>query len=199
MAYSFNQADEIFSSLYAGIDGYSISEQDREKLSYWYIGHTYGEILFPSFAEILAKAEPKSGDVFYDLGSGVGKATIAASLLYDFSRVVGIEKMIRLYNQANIILGEYNKITKTNQQTKYINDDFKSVDFSDADMVFMHATCWSYELENLNFIRKLEGLKKGARIITATYAIGSTVFNTSHIGAYKFNWGKTNVYLSVRI
>jgi hypothetical protein len=43
--------------------------------------------------ETLWSLNPKlsSGGVFYDLGSGAGKLALAASLLHDFDKIVGIE------------------------------------------------------------------------------------------------------------
>ena len=51
----------------------------------------YGEAEIDSFAWVLHHAHPKPGEVFYDLGSGLGKAVILAFLLHDFQKLVGIE------------------------------------------------------------------------------------------------------------
>ncbi len=65
----------------------------RKNLNLTNSSYIYGEILFFPFADILRSiaSELPSNAIFYDLGSGTGKAVLAASLLYPFSKVVGIE------------------------------------------------------------------------------------------------------------
>jgi hypothetical protein len=50
-----------------------------------------------------------SGGVFYDLGSGTGKALFATRLLCDFSRCIGIEILQALHKQAAAIVHKYNE------------------------------------------------------------------------------------------
>lgn len=52
---------------------------------------TYGEISFESFIDILTIIRDKyftlcGGEIFYDLGSGSGKASIAAALFHNFQK-----------------------------------------------------------------------------------------------------------------
>jgi hypothetical protein len=60
---------------------------------------TYGEVDIASLHELLDVVKRQHGSLhsgkgaFLDLGSGAGKAVIAAGLLHPFSRVVGIEKL----------------------------------------------------------------------------------------------------------
>lgn len=60
---------------------------------------TYGEINFESFASIFMHHLPDlpRDGVFVDLGSGVARAVIAASLLHDFKTLVGIEFLASLH------------------------------------------------------------------------------------------------------
>jgi hypothetical protein len=52
---------------------------------------------------------PFSGGVFYDLGSGTGKALFATRLVCDFSRCIGIEILQALHKQAAAIVHKYNE------------------------------------------------------------------------------------------
>jgi len=53
----------------------------------------YGEINILAFHNIIEKAEPKTGEVFYDLGAGAGKAVFSAALYFDFKNCFGVELM----------------------------------------------------------------------------------------------------------
>jgi Histone methylation protein DOT1 len=69
----------------------------------------YGEVEFKSFYRVLRKINPQPGLVFYDLGSGTGKAVFLARLTQDFSKCIGIEVLHSLHNQARKIVDRYNK------------------------------------------------------------------------------------------
>jgi hypothetical protein len=67
----------------------------------------YGEIDFHSFYRILRKINPKAGGNFYDLGSGTGKAVIAARFIRDFNRCIGIEILSGLHSHARKIIDRW--------------------------------------------------------------------------------------------
>ncbi|KAG9413895.1 hypothetical protein AC1031_013106 [Aphanomyces cochlioides] len=63
----------------------------------------YGEIAFFPFADIIQSVTTElTGGVFYDLGSGVGKAVVAAALVHKFDKAVGIELLKVHYNQRGL-------------------------------------------------------------------------------------------------
>ena len=61
--------------------GKTLSKKEREDLHLQEEKSLiYGEVEFKSFYSILRKINPKPGLIFYDLGSGTGKAVYAARL-----------------------------------------------------------------------------------------------------------------------
>lgn len=60
----------------------------------------YGEVDYHSFYRVLRKINAPAGSVFYDLGSGTGKAVFVARLTQDFSRCIGIEVLSALHQRA---------------------------------------------------------------------------------------------------
>ena len=64
----------------------------------------YGEVDYSSFYRVLRKINPSPGGIFYDLGSGTGKAVFAARLTQDFSRCAGVEILQGLHTQARSVL-----------------------------------------------------------------------------------------------
>lgn len=65
----------------------------------------YGEVGFHSFGLCLwgDLMKLKPGGVFYDLGSGTGRAVIAATYLHDFEKLVGIEILTGLTDASKEI------------------------------------------------------------------------------------------------
>jgi hypothetical protein len=60
----------------------------------------YGEVEFASFSKVLRKISPAPGGVFYDLGSGTGRAVFVARFLHDFKECKGIELLEGLHSVA---------------------------------------------------------------------------------------------------
>lgn len=191
----------IFDFLYKNINGMTISNEARAKLPSWYVGHTYGEITYDGFSQMLTMAKPKKNEVFYDLGSGIGKGVFLAAMLTNFSKVIGIEIIKELYDASQHILDDYKKLVQNNilnQLIKFIHGDFNEADFSDADIIFINATCMRYEF-NFPFMLKLEQLKKGTRIITNTLSIQSEKYAIKNIGSVDFTWGKEEVFIHEKL
>lgn len=195
----FKIAKSIFVSLYSGVDGYSISSKARKNLPYASKAHTYGEVTPEGFYNILKDAETKSGSVFYDLGSGTGKAIILASLFGNFSKIVGIEIVKDLYQTSKNILARFDPevrpilpLEKQRQIIKFANSDFLESDFSGADVVFTHSTCF-YDEFVLALERKCATLKKGTKILLVTKNFQSPLFRLIKSEEYPMTWGKAAV------
>ena len=109
----------------------------------------YGEIDFVSFAEIFATIKsrynfPQDG-MFYDLGSGVGKAVIAAALLHPFQECIGIEKLGSLHDAAVRLKDQYSALSLPTKVSFY-NTDIFEYDWSDASFLFANSTCFDFEM-----------------------------------------------------
>lgn len=85
----------------------SKEERDRKNLTQEK-SLIYGEVEFNSFYRVLRKINAEPGTIFYDLGSGTGKAVFAARLTQDFSKCIGIEILQSLHQQATAIVKRYN-------------------------------------------------------------------------------------------
>jgi len=103
--------DEIFAEVKAqDIKAKSIAERKENELQDKAL--TYGEIDMPLMNQILNTVKTNSGPlyekgVFLDLGSGVGKACVAAALLHPFEKVVGIETLQSLSDVGAAAAAKY--------------------------------------------------------------------------------------------
>lgn len=118
----YQQKFKIFDDLYRSIDGFRLSYKDRREMLAGSFecdlpaeefdnldDHTltYGETEFNGFRELLISAGAVDGQIFYDLGSGVGKGMIAAALSgICFVKVIGIEILPSLIQCCRDVIEE---------------------------------------------------------------------------------------------
>ncbi len=143
--------------------------------------------------------------IFYDLGSGTGKAVIAAALLGSFSQVLGIELLPELYTEAKKVLLKFNKNVRPQLHPEsrsvvvdYIHNDLFDHDWSNGDVVFMQTTCF-----NENLMKRLEEqaewLKPGSMVITLSKYLRSPSFKIIMNKKYPMGWGEATVFIHKKI
>jgi len=194
----FQLGKKLFETLYSGINGYTISSEARSKIARVDKAYTYGEVVAESFYQMIHRMSPKKGEVFYDLGSGTGKAIILASLFFEFSKCIGIEILEDLHKISKELLARFHHetasvLTKDPSIVDFVNADFLQYDFTDGDIFFIHATCFPDELMD-KLTKKLRLLKKGARIIMVTKTLESASFREIDHSDEEMGWGKATIY-----
>lgn len=197
----------VFKTLYTGVKPFQASlDERRQKNMMDDSSMIYGEVMFYSFVRILEKANPKPGEVFYDLGSGAGKAVMIAGLVFDFSKACGIEKLDSLYGLSVDLLKKLEEMPERKQllahkdlKIEFIHDDFLKPDISDADIVFLNATCFRSELFTAA-TKKLLGLKSGARIILTGANLDEIGgFELDYIDTHLMSWGLSQLRIYQRV
>lgn len=159
----------------------------------------YGEIDFLSFHNMLEKAKPQPKEIFYDLGSGSGKAVFAAALFFNFSKSCGIELLSPLYKKAHDLLNNAKNLSHNFQPDEicylkqiatieFIKDSFLNYDFSDANIIYVAASCFCDSTWE-GLINKMAHLKPGTRIIVATKSIQHDKFDLIYQDIELMSWG----------
>jgi predicted RNA methylase len=112
---------------------------------------------------MLALAELKAGEVFFDLGAGDGRTVIMAAK--DFgARAVGVELREDLVKKALGTIYEQN----LQDRITIVNGDMFNVDLTSADVIFLYLTTSANE----KIKPKLETeLKRGVRIVSHDYEV----------------------------
>jgi SAM-dependent methyltransferase len=186
---------KFIDTLYAGIIPELVSKQARETLTLDKDDYIYGEIYPAAFLDILSESGPQAGTLFVDLGSGSGKAALTAALRYPFAKVMGIELLPQLHQLSTNLLTLANK--NSNQSLASVEfqcRDFLTVDFSDADLIFINATCLNYVTwETLQ--ARFKCLKPGSRIITTSKKLDSSYVDLVYSGMHKMGWGMNSVMI----
>jgi len=184
----------IFADLYANIDGAQLSKKERALLKMENDNLVYGEICFDSFAMMLAVVQPKATDVFYDLGSGIGKAVFCSALLYPWKKCCGIELLPGLHRVSIDLLEKCNSLSDLKAPIEFIQGNLLENDFSDATVIFINATGFTAECWRL-IMNKLHALQKGARIIVSSKKISESLYQLLDAKMYWMSWGWASVYI----
>jgi 16S rRNA G966 N2-methylase RsmD len=110
----------------------------------------------------LANVTPK--DVVYDLGSGDGRIPITAAQKYG-ARAIGIDIDPERIKEANQNLAKAN----VGDRVRFLNQDLFETDISEANVV----TLYLRPDLNLKLMPKLKSLRKGTRIVSHSFNMGS--------------------------
>lgn len=196
---------EIFEDLYKNIDGFKISRESKTRMNSKDPELVYGEITFDAMAELIKRLPDTKSKVFYDLGSGTGKITTLAALLGNFSKIVGVELIAELCEVAEqvrrrlaiILAKRYSDKKQQPPQLVLIHDNILAVDFSDADFIFVPATCLS-DSAVMFLNRRLTMLKRDAIIISLSRPLNRQQFEVYGELPLKFSWGLSKIFLQKR-
>jgi SAM-dependent methyltransferase len=195
--HELKKKEKFLKLLYKNTPTHFISYRERKRLKMDEDAFTYGEIEFLSFFSLLDIVKPQSHEIFYDLGSGSGKALFAVAFYGEIAQCYGIEFLPKLYQLAN------SKITKAKtlsaplekiSRIHFINQNFLEYDISHGDIIFINATCLSYDSwEKIQ--QKLLKLKTGSRIMVTTKKILNEQFKIIHQGMTLMSWGVNSIYI----
>lgn len=191
----------LFNEIFSKIDGFTASKTARTNLNLLSDSAlTYGEVEFNSFQEIIQLANPKKGEVFYDLGSGTGKPVFIAALCFEFSACKGIELLEPLYALSCQAQKEfYTKIDSKNlPEIEFHQGDFIQDDFSSANIIFINATCFPADLWE-KLVNKFNQMPHGTRIIINSKRIESPYYEEIHSGSHLMSWGMNSVRIYEKV
>lgn len=193
----------LFNKIYSTIDGFGTSKKTRQNLNLLSDKSlVYGEVDFMSFKEIIDLANPKKNDVFFDLGSGSGKAVIIAAMCFDFSACIGIELLEPLHQLSAEALKVFHENSngdiKNIPEIKFYHQNLIHTDLSSADLIFINATCFPVDFWN-TLIKAFDQLEKGVKIIINTKKIDSHFFKEIYSGSHLMSWGMNSVRIYEKI
>lgn len=194
----------ILYKLYTNVNATRVSHAERDRLGIKEASFVYGEITAEGFSAMLKVVAPQPCDIFYDLGSGSGKAVLCAALLYDWKKCVGVELLPGLYELSLGLHKQLLGMAEIQQffpgktlPVDFVCDDILQVDFSEADVIFVNATTFNIVLwEQLQ--KRFAALKSGARLMTTTRKLNEWDFELIHQGQYLMSWDYCTVFFYKR-
>ena len=188
-----------YRQLFENTDGFALSREARSTSDA--MEYTYGEIDFVSFIALLSLTKPNSKTLFYDLGSGVGKAVLACAMVFDVQKSCGIELFSPLHNAAcerKKWLARSPQYHDTARRVRFIQDNFLQADFSDATLIFINATAFfGPTWEQLT--ARLSETNAGTIVITTSKRLVSSAFTVTKVTIVSMSWGPVTTYIQQRI
>ena len=205
--------------------GFEASHNARQKLATKNSSFQYGEIAFRSLAITIQKVqnlygglqEPGKG-VYVDLGSGTGKSCVAAALMHNFEKAIGIELLEALHRVSDGVNTAWETFQASNSRKKleekkehaqgystalqFVNADITTnTEWYHADLIYCNTLAFNPDLiERLTKVAMQ--VKPGCFFISS----GNLMTDAFHKG-YKllefktqpYSWGNSSVYIHQRI
>lgn len=192
-----NILDKI-DAAYEGVDTYAASKTYRMDSPQYDL--LYGEVTIPVLLDMMDRLNPPENALFYDLGSGGGKAALAVKLSLPRLRVIGIEIVEHLNTLANQCLERCREMNPMDnlQQIEFITANFLEYDFKNGDVFFINATGFSNENWQ-RIVTKLNDIKRGSMIITTSKQLPALQFLRRSAALELMQWGFTSTYIYERM
>jgi hypothetical protein len=189
-----DQALPLFQRLFDGASGYELSRRGRDAVVREDLSLIYGEAIPQSFYELMCEAQPRAGERFVDLGSGLGKPVVLAALLFDFARCSGFEVVPALAEESRRICARLRDEAESANAgevapVEVLQGDFRAADLSDVGVLFTHASCFEMRLLN-DLDDKVSELPLGARVVVVGRMLRSRKLVRRYAGHCEMDWGK---------
>ena len=151
--------------------------------------------------------------IFFDLGSGTGKAVIAMSLMHKFKKLQGIEFLENLTKLSQESKQNYDKtindLFAKNKELlnfdkpniiNFVRGDFLKQSWENATIIFANSTCFSAELINSIAEKANKECKKGTIIITFTKKLNKLNIDWETKEGFRrlMTWGIATIYVHKR-
>jgi SAM-dependent methyltransferase len=173
------------------------SREEREEIGSSKGSLVYGEVGFEAIRMVLQQL-PTNRGIFYDLGSGTGRAVFAAATLCEFEQIRGLEILQSLHQAALQILAKYKALQPTRaSKIQLKRADILKSNWDDGDVVFANSTCFDEKLMK-DIGNRGAMLKQGAYFITLTKPLNSPYFDLVNTSQYRMSWGAATVYIQRR-
>jgi len=151
---------------------------------------TFGSTPLKTWDMFIQRAGIEKGDVVYDIGCGTGLACFFLARRLE-SRIVGID-----YNEEFITRADWVREKINVHNPVFIHSDARTIDFSDADVVYMFSTTFTKELMEGISRRLRETLIYGATVISVSEPLQpSSAFQVVEECKGEYFFGPCTVYI----
>lgn len=195
---ALDEHEPHYQALYADVNGFALSRSARCQQDD--IAFIYGEIKFNPFIALLSLCPIGPETVFYDLGSGTGKAVLACAMVFDIQKSCGIELFPELHQaaeQQRLRLQQVPAYYRKASQCYFKQANFLDEVFDDASIIFINATAFFGDYWQ-TISHHLEQLKPGTFVISTSKAIQSSGFICEKVTSVEMSWGIVTAYIQRR-
>jgi len=195
---SLKKHERTFQDLYQHVNGFTLSTAAREKNDA--IEYLYGEIKFIPFIALLSLIQMDENTVFYDLGSGTGKAVIACAMVFKLRRYCGVELFFSLHQAACQQLKQLKQLPQyqaNSDQIHFYHDDFLKINLDDANIIFINSSALIGDTWK-KLKHRFEHLHQCHTIITTTKPLNIPHYKLIKKIETEMSWGFVQVFIHQR-
>lgn len=157
---------QIMNRIYQDISGFEIPKVDIARIKESKGSPVYGEINTRALEKLHEYLDIRTGDIFYDLGSGVGKVVLQTGLFTKAQKVVGVELSENRHEDAMAALKRASEIAPlAAKKCSFINDDLMNIDLSSASIIYTCSTAFS-DLFMRQIAKRLADFSHKYRLVT---------------------------------
>lgn len=190
---------QLLNKLYANVNGHRVAKFAKLRRNIQSDSFLYGEIDFLAFMALMSYCSPTHEDVFFDLGSGAGKAVLSAALGFELKQAVGIELIPELVHLSNKLLDEVTKQSQIHcSPVLFMYDDILSTDISAATIVFVNATAFQGKIWD-SILSKILQLPVGTRVVVTSKRLPASHFQALYQGMEVMSWGMNSAFVYNKI
>lgn len=195
--------EDYMTALYQGLSGFiSYKPGEKEEKIKEKIYLTYGEIVHSSVNTLIRYMPDISDqDVFYDLGSGIGKVPLHFFLKTPVKKACGVEASklrndhaVTIYHQVK---SEFPELFEGARELNCIQKNFMEAGIEDATIVYTCSTCFSEEL-----LAEIAGLLDRCpklRYVISLKELPLKILPFDKIIEIECTWDKTKCYAYKRV
>lgn len=187
-----------FHQLFQPINGFHLSQKARKQSDA--MEYVYGEIEFIPFIALLTLARLKADDLFYDLGSGTGKAVIACAMTLPVMKATGIELFKALHQcscEQKTKLAKDEHYKNVAEKINFIQGNFLKENLDEATFIYIDSTAL-FNPTWAKLCTRLEQLPHLHTIITTSKIFYSKQFYLFKCTKVQMSWGVTTAFIHKR-
>lgn len=177
---------------YAFIDPYAVSSKEGSHIALNKENLIYGETPYFTLYKILNYIKPTKDDIFYDLGSGVGKAVFFTNAYFKI-KSIGIDIIPSFIQNSKCIKQKFKL-----ENIEFYQGNFIDFDIKNGTIFYIAGTCFDDDMID-KITQKIKEFKTGAFVITLSYPINSPYLQLEKIFVLPYSWGKGTVYVHRKI
>ena len=187
----------VIRRIYGDAHGYELSKRDESRVKATRSSPTYGEIMPTATARMVEQLGLGRGDVFYDLGSGIGKVVLQVAMSAPLDRCVGIELVGSRHRIAQRMLAraEQTGLLRA-RECGFRQSDFMRARIGDATVIYTCSTAFSTPFMN-QLAARLARLRPGLRWVSTQDLDDNPWFTLEGIHRLDMSWrrrSKVHVY-----
>ena len=178
-----------------------MSAADEARVAATRASSTYGELMPAATDRLVEHLRLGDRDVFYDLGSGLGKVVLQVAMRAPVRRCIGVELVRSRHRVAQRVLGQVRALRLLRAaECGFRLGDLMKARIGDATVVYTCSTAFSTPFMN-GLAKRLARLPVGLRWVTTQDVDDNAWFRLEEVLRLDMSWrrrSKVHVYRLVR-